>query len=559
MIKETLKTKRHILVELRVKGYTEFFLTNFIKFLKQRFFKNFIKLGNTTLIFNKYTLLRSAFINKSSREQIEKRISINKINFIFSESDFKFFYSTLNSLNFKGVSLKISKFYFLVLKNKLENNIVNKTSSYSKIFFPLWKNLLPGKKNLILIYSKKRKLNQVFTAISCKNLLSKHIGLKFLRNKSLRKNRLKKGLFKTILNKPNFNEIMSLKKAFHNFNFEKRKTILKLENSFLKRNSSIFSLCYSYCFNNNNKEVSLSTFLPSSDIFTYLSKKEIIKLDDKKFLLNSILLYRKFFIWSSFRSNRKTSDYRRGLSKKVILDKFNIFYKLVLGFKTSPFNLHTNFFLRNNFPFLLIKDKVFYLFLKKLNKIKFDNLKTILKIKSLSFKTSNQLSYSHLIRIYKKSKKNNVVSINPFLIRRYLTKNLTKKKNTFVFYEKNSLIKFFNSNFHFRTKIFLFLVLWYKSRLSQLSNRKKKHLQKRFSYCLRRKWGTVWKSKSKTRFFFRLKKKKKFWKKINRKFKYKKKKKIFKKSNTKKRYWLKKKKKKNLNLFRLKINNNKKK
>jgi hypothetical protein len=95
--------------------------------------------------------------------------------------------------------------------------------------------------------------------------------------------------------------------------------------------------------------------------------------------------------------------------------------------------------------------------------------------------------------------------------------------------------------------------------LSQLSNRKKKHLQKRFSYCLRRKWGTVWKSKSKTRFFFRLKKKKKFWKKINRKFKYKKKKKIFKKSNTKKRYWLKKKKKKNLNLFRLKINNNKKK
>jgi ribosomal protein S10 len=112
VIKNLETTKRHILVELRVKGYTEFFLTNFIKFLKQRFFKNFIKLGNTTLIFNKYTLLRSAFINKSSREQIEKRISINKINFIFSESDFKFFYSTLNSLNFKGVSLKISKFYF---------------------------------------------------------------------------------------------------------------------------------------------------------------------------------------------------------------------------------------------------------------------------------------------------------------------------------------------------------------------------------------------------------------------------------------------------------------
>jgi len=44
VIKNLETTKRHILVELRVKGYTEFFLTNFIKFLKQRCFKNFIKL-----------------------------------------------------------------------------------------------------------------------------------------------------------------------------------------------------------------------------------------------------------------------------------------------------------------------------------------------------------------------------------------------------------------------------------------------------------------------------------------------------------------------------------
>jgi len=119
---------------------------------------------------------------------------------------------------------------------------------------------------------------------------------------------------------------------------------------------------------------------------------------------------------------------------------------------------------------LLIKDKVFYLFLKKLNKIKFENLKTILKIKSLSFKTSNQLSYSHLIRIYKKSKKNNVVSINPFLIS-----------------QKNSLIKFFNSHFHFRSKILLFLVFWYKNSLKQVYKRKKLHLKKSLNNCLKSK------------------------------------------------------------------------
>ena len=108
MITEINKTKRHILVELRIKGYTERFLKDFLIFFKQRFFKNFLKLGGDVVIFNKYTLLRSAFINKSSREQIEKRIYIKKINLIFSEFDFKLFYSTLNSLNFKGISLKRS-------------------------------------------------------------------------------------------------------------------------------------------------------------------------------------------------------------------------------------------------------------------------------------------------------------------------------------------------------------------------------------------------------------------------------------------------------------------
>jgi len=208
------KTKRHILVELRIKGYTEQFLKNFLIFFKQRFFKNFLKLGGDVVTFNKYTLLRSSFINKSSREQIEKRIHIKKINLVFSEFDFKLFYSTLNSLSFKGISLKISKFYFLCLKNKINGKSIKNYFFDSNLFLFFWKNLSFKNKNLILGYSKKRKLNQVFTTISCKQSLSKHIGLKFLKKKSLRKNRIRKGLFKTAFKKPNWNQLSSFEKSF---------------------------------------------------------------------------------------------------------------------------------------------------------------------------------------------------------------------------------------------------------------------------------------------------------------------------------------------------------
>lgn len=551
------KTKRHILVELRIKGYTEQFLKDFLIFFKQRFFKNFLKLGGDVVIFNKYTLLRSAFINKSSREQIEKRIHIKKINLIFSEFDFKLFYSTLNSLNFKGISLKISKFYFLSLKNKFNGTFIKDYSFSSNLFLIFWDNLSLKIKNLMLSYSKKRKLNQVFTTISCRQSLSKHIGLKFLKKKSLRKNRIRKGLFKTAFKKPNQNQLSSFEKSFLSFNLKKQKNILKVDDVFIRRNSSIFSLCYSYCFNNSNNKLKPLNYLSKKEISKYLSKKEVIQLHSKIYLLNSILRYRKFFIWSSFKNNRKRSDYRKGLSKITLLDKFNIYYKLVLGLKTSPFNLHNNIFLNKNFKFLLIKDKNFYLFTQLLNKIKPKNLNKVLNIKSFSYKTFNKINYSHLLSVFKKSKKNNRISINSFLIRRYLTKklDLKKKKKIFLPYEKkNSLIKFFNSHFHFRSKILLFLVFWYKNSLKQVSKRKKLHLKKRLNYCLKRNWGIVWKSKSKTKFFLKKKKKRKFWKKFNRKVKNKKKRKFWKKTNTKKRYRSKKQrlKKRNLNLFKKK-------
>ena len=557
MTTEINKTKRHILVELRIKGYTERFLKDFLIFFKQRFFKNFLKLGGDVVIFNKYTLLRSAFINKSSREQIEKRIHIKKINLIFSEFDFKLFYSTLNSLNFKVISLKISKFYFLSLKYKFNGKSIKSHYYDLNLFLVFWENLPLKNKNSMLSFSKKRKLNQVFTTISCKQSLSKHIGLKFLKKKSLRKNRIRKGLFKTAFKKPNRNQLSSFEKSFLSFNLKKQKNILKVDDIFIRRNSSIFSLCYSYCFNNSNNKLKILNNLSKKEISYYLSKKEIIHLYSKTYLLNSILRYRKFFIWSSFKNNRKRSDYRKGLSKIIILDKFNIYYRLVLGFKTSPFNLHNNIFLNKNFKFLLIKDKNFYLFIQLLNKFKVKNLNKVLNIKTFSYKTFNKINYSNLLSIFKKSKKNNRISINPFLIRRYITKklDLKKKKKIFLPYEKkNSLIKFFNSHFYFRSKILLFLVFWYKSSLKQVSKRKKLHLKKRLNYLLKRNWGTIWKSKSKTKFFFKKRKKRKFWKKFNRKFKHNKKKKFWKKFNTKKRYRSKKQRlrKRNLNLFKKK-------
>jgi len=429
------KTKRHILVELRIKGYTEQFLKNFLIFFKQRFFKNFLKLGGDVVTFNKYTLLRSSFINKSSREQIEKRIHIKKINLVFSEFDFKLFYSTLNSLSFKGISLKISKFYFLCLKNKINGKSIKNYFFDSNLFLFFWKNLSFKNKNLILGYSKKRKLNQVFTTISCKQSLSKHIGLKFLKKKSLRKNRIRKGLFKTAFKKPNWNQLSSFEKSFLNLNLKKQKNILKVDRIFIRRNSSIFSLCYSYCFNNRNNKLNLFKYLSKKEISKYLSKKEIIQLYSKMYLLNSILRYRKFFIWSTLKNNRKRSDYRKGLSKITILDKFNIYYKLVLGLKTSPFNLHKNIFLNKNFKFLLLKDKNFYLFTQLLKKQKPKSLNKVLNNKSFSHKTFNKINYSYLLSIFKKSKKNNRVSINPFLIRRYLTKKLDlKKKKKKIFF-----------------------------------------------------------------------------------------------------------------------------
>jgi len=192
MLKKDVNVRGNILIELVIKGYTENFLKVFFIFFKQRFFKNFVKTSNKKIVFNRYTLLRSSFVNKSSREQIEKRIYKKKINLVFSEFDFKYFYSNLSSLNFKGISLKMSKFFFLD-----PNPIVTKVHNFlkKKDFKFFWDTFSLDKKKSIIQKFKNKNLHQVFPLIGLEKQISKKVSLKFLKKKSFFKNRLRSGLF----------------------------------------------------------------------------------------------------------------------------------------------------------------------------------------------------------------------------------------------------------------------------------------------------------------------------------------------------------------------------
>ena len=559
MNKEILKTKGNILVELIIKGYTENFLKIFLVFFKQRFFSNFLKSSNNIVIFNKYTLLRSSFVNKSSREQIEKRIYKKKVNLLFSEFEFKLFYSTLSALNFKGISLKMSKYYFLNKKmlnsyNYLENFLFEK-----KLFKHLWNELSLKTKQFLV--NKNENINKVFTTISCKNSLSKHIGLKFLRSKSLRKNRLKKGLFKVFFKKPNFFEKYIFEKSFFILRNKRLNHLLDLKNSFIKRKPSIFSLSYSYSFNTNVRLNGKKSLANNKFFIThYFSNNEKLKLYSKPSVLNSICCYRNCFIWWLFINNRRKSDYRGGLSKQVVLDKFNIYFKLILGLKTGPFKSRHNMLFKNNFNFILNSDKNFYIFIKLLNKTNLKGLNKYINIKSLFLENRNKKIYTNVLKVLKKSKNNRKVVVNPWLVRRYISKNLNlkSKRNILKVYEKNSLIKSLNNIVYFKSKALYFFLVWYKKSLKGSSKRTKFHLKKRLRYVLRRNWGILWRLKSKNKFFFRFRKKKNFWKKCNRHFKnnYQKRKfkqKFFKKKRYKFAYRKRRLKKRYLSLFFKKI------
>merc|ERR1711998_764312 len=231
---------------------------------KQRFFKNFIKTSHKKIVFNRYTLLRSSFVNKISREQIEKRIYKKKINLVFSEFDFQYFYSNLSSLNFKGISLKMFKFFFLDSKPivaKIKNLLKKKDFNF------FWDTLSLDKKKKLIQNFKNKNLHQVFPLIGLEKDISKRVGLKFLKKKSFFKNRLRSGLFQVSAKKLN----LIKKDPFLFKTSRKNKTLNK--NSFINSNFSILSLSYSYNFLSCLENTNLNKYKRYSLIFQKKSLK----------------------------------------------------------------------------------------------------------------------------------------------------------------------------------------------------------------------------------------------------------------------------------------------
>lgn len=513
----------NVLIELIIKGYTEDFLNVFLVFFKQRFFKNFVKLGSNTTIFNKYTLLRSSFVNKSSREQIEKRIYKKKINLVFSEFDFKFFYSNLNSLNFKGISLKLLKYYFF---DNSKVNTISKTLYSLKGFNSLWKFLSKDKKKNLLNLSEDKALHKVFPTIGLKKPFSKFSSLKFLKLKSFRKNRLKHGLFKVLKKKPTYRERIFFTRSFSNTLFNKRKTtsilFKKGIKSFIKFKPAIVALSYSFSFNNIGNSQKPNNF-ENNLFFNFFSNKEKNHLLKKKYLLNSVLRSRISFINPFFINNRKVNGYRGGLSRTNLIGKLNIFNKLIQSLKIGPFIFKFNMLFKNNFEFILNQEKHFYLFISLLQKNKTKELNKIFYKKNLLISSKLENSdKSSFFKLYSKVKQNdNFVTINPWLVRRFILQNFKGENLTkfLALYQKYSIIKSLNNSLYFRSKDIFFFLMWYSANILTSSGKKKFHLKKRRKYFLTRNWGLVWRFKSKKRFFFKIRRKKNSWKRFNRNFK----------------------------------------
>ena len=545
MIKETKVFRGNVLIELIIKGYTEDFLNVFLVFFKQRFFKNFVKLGSNTTIFNKYTLLRSSFVNKSSREQIEKRIYKKKINLVFSEFDFKFFYSNLNSLNFKGISLKLFKYYFFENNSKVGHNL---KKSYSLNGFEhLWKLLPQDKKKNLFNLSENKNLHKVLPTIGLKKPFSKFLSLKFLKMKSFSKNRLKVGLFKVLNKKPTYTARALFSKSYNRSCLNKRKVLSNSLNKtgepFSKVKAPIALLSYSYNFN-SIYNLNQNNVLNQNNFFYCLSYNEKVKLLKEKYLLNFILRSRGSFISSFFINNRKINSYRGGLSRINLIEKLNIFHKLTQALKFGPFNFRFNMLFKNNFEFILNQEKHFYIFLRLLKQNKVKDLNSVFYNKTLLIDSKSCIkSEVSFLDFYKKIiNRKTSISINPWLIRRFIVQNIKgpKLKPFLVQHQKYDIIKFLNNSLYFKAKNISFFLMWYTSKMLKSSGKKKSHLKKRRKYFLTRNWGLIWRLKLKKRFFFKLRRKKNSWKKFNRNFKNSYQKKKLKRINSRKKSYKKK-------------------
>ena len=512
MIKPSTKFSGNILIELKIKSYTLDFLKVFLLFFKQRFFKNFVKIGQNKLIINKYTLLRSSFVNKSSREQIEKRIFKKKMHLLFSELDFQSFYSNLSSLNFKGISIKLEKHFFL--ENTKHIDIKHNNLNLVKKFKLLW--LFLNKKKQFTLVNKvhKNNLHKVFTLIGSKKPLSKHVSLKFLKSKSKFKNRFKEGLFKTLSKKNKLEKNYLLKNNFDNFRTGKKNYCWLNQYNFLNFVPNVLNLNYSYNFNQighqtkNFKRRDLSMF----------DNKQKSNLLRNNSCLNSILRYRTFFLWPSFVKKRK--DYKKSLSTIFFIDKLSIFSRLILGLKLNMFKpVVLNQKLRSDF--VENKNKHFSLFLQKFEKSSISILKKIYYKKQLDiYGQLNKTNLETMVHVYNKTKSSSgQVGINPWLIRRSFFRNKEKDfRSVLKSYLSNKVVFSVTESLYFLKKPIIFFLITYLSLISTSTNSKKTfHLKKRFLFLLKRTWGIVFRIRSKKKFFVKKTSKKNSWKKFNRK------------------------------------------
>lgn len=526
----------HILTVVIIKGYTEGFLKLFLVFLKQRFFKDFLNCGYNSIIFNKYTLLRSSFINKSSREQIEKRVYTKKINLLFYEFTFKVFYSNLNSLNFKGISLKLSKHYFLYNAN-FQNNIKSLIkNNYKSNFIYLWV-FTNSKKQIVfkkaINKSLKKGIHKVLPIIGQSRRFSKFLITKFLNTRSFLDSYYSK--LPVYAPKENVPRVLSekytrkqqvplqkqfgedlekktgkkfpkqeIKRRFHHDFMMKQKRKLKnrpvigysykspaflVKDSFFILKRSSLLLFYSYSFNNIFKlKNPTRRHLLQLNVF---SIKEKVKLIRGRHLLYSILRYRKFFIWSCLTSFPYGGGYS-GLVEKISIDKFNVFLKINLGLKTGPFNFKSNVFFNKTLKFLVKKKKSFYKFLSLIKVIGLNKLVHFLSKKSLI--TFRRFKYSKYVTIKKFRKKaNNFKSMDPWLINKYLTKKYRLNEMGFYHvlkkFENMKEIRFFNSvRFFEKNKDFRHLFFWSKQEHAKKRFRQK-DFNKKKGFWVSKKWG----------------------------------------------------------------------
>ena len=259
----------------------------------------------------------------------------------------------------------------------------------------------------------KKSFHKVLPVVGIMRKLSQNLRLKFLKMRSLKKNRLRSGFFRVM----------------------HKKVSSTFKKSFLPFKSGCISLSYSYSLS-NKLELEIPQF--SSDFnkrLVFLEKNRSFLLK-KKHLLCSILRYRRF-LTGSF-SGRITPFQVDGSVqfKTDFMDQFNVYLKLFLSLNLGVFERWgggkpaSAVKMHHRTPSFL-KKECFYDFLLLIRSLGLNNFIKFLSKKDLSLFFSNpkcfkMKSFFPLFQKKKTSKEN--FSTNPWVLYGFtLGKNLPKR------------------------------------------------------------------------------------------------------------------------------------